>query len=366
MTLSEPMLHGGDLISASTPYGIPVEQWLDLSTGINPDSYPVGELDPAVFQRLPYIQPAFADAVSGYYGSDQWLAVNGSQPVIQALPEFLPDLPVMLPSAGYDEHRFHWAQKGNDLMFYDAFDRTRAIEQINAHINQNKPFHLMVINPNNPSGLRFQRDQLLQWVGRLPQGGYLIIDEAFIDIEPEHSVLFNEALPDNLIVLRSFGKFFGLAGLRLGFVFAADSLRQKVQQALGIWQVNGVAQAIATDALADRDWQRGARYEIAKNAAFTAELLAPLAKVLEPLNEVQSGLFSHWRVTSERASELQEQMAQQGVLVRYIPLNDDEALIRFGIVSRFDWEGVNTLKRAIDVTVRSTSEKHEQQSTAYG
>lgn len=366
MTLSEPMLHGGDLVSASNRYGIPVEQWLDLSTGINPDSYPVGELDPAVFQRLPYIQPAFADAVSGYYGNDQWLAVNGSQPVIQMLPELLPDLPVMLPTAGYDEHRFHWAQKGNDLMFYDAFDRTCATEQINAHINQNKPFHLVVINPNNPSGLRFQRDQLVQWAERLPQGGYLIIDEAFIDLEPERSVLLNKALPNNLIVLRSFGKFFGLAGLRLGFVFAADSLRQQLQQRLGIWQVNGVAQAIATDALADTDWQRGARYEIAKNAAFTAELLAPLARILEPLSVAQSGLFSHWRMTSVCAVELQERMAQQGVLVRYIPLNDDEALIRFGIVSRFNWDGINTLKRAVEATVRSLSEQTEQQRAAYG
>ena len=352
------ILHGGDLIGASARYNIPQDQWLDLSTGINPDSYPVGELAPEVFQRLPYQQQAFAEAVTGYYGSDQWLAVNGSQPVIQALPLCLEKLPVLLPDVGYDEHRHHWAMNGNPLAFYPAFDQQAASAQIETRFRNGGAFHLVVINPNNPSGLRFSKEQLCDWAGRLEGEGRLIVDEAFIDTQPASSVL-SDKLNDKLIVLRSFGKFFGLAGLRLGFVFTSDQLRAQLQQRLGIWQVNGVAQGVATNALTDLDWQRGAREDIGLNAAFTNELLAPLMDKLQPDLVVQTSLFSSWQLDADIAAQVQDLLAQQGALVRLIPLNERKALLRTGIISRYNWDGIDQLEGAANRCIELLSHQGE-------
>ncbi len=344
--MSEQLIHGGDLFAASERYGIPVEQWLDLSTGINPESYPPGDLPPQVFKQLPYLQPAFLKAAAEYYGSDQFLAVNGSQPVIQALPQVLERLPVLLPEVGYDEHRYHWARNGNQLSFYSAFDLKAATEQIESQLALGGPFHLVVINPNNPSGLTFLPQTLISWAERMPEGGAVIIDEAFVDTTPEQSVL-RQALPDNMVVLRSFGKFFGLAGLRLGFAFSNEPLRLRLQEGLGLWQVNGVAQAVASEALTDVAWQQGARSDIEMNNQFTQRLLAPLAELLQPQYQYQHGLFTVWKVTQSQSRLLQKTFAEQAVLIRVIPLDQGEALVRIGIIRRFDYAAVPPLERAV-------------------
>ena len=113
------------------------------------------------------------------------------------------------------------------------------------------------------------------WAQRLPEGGYLIIDEAFIDLTPEQSVL-QQHFCDNMLVLRSFGKFFGLAGIRLGFVFANAMLRQHLQERIGLWTVNGPAQEVAIAALRDSAWQSAAQLKIRRSASVTQEKLQPL------------------------------------------------------------------------------------------
>ncbi|MCV6604043.1 MAG: hypothetical protein OIF34_01975, partial [Porticoccaceae bacterium] len=142
-------LHGGDLISASQRYGIPVADWLDLSTGLNPSSYPVPELSPVLFQRLPYLRPEFLQAAAVFYGNAQLLPSNGSQLVIQELPsclnelgliEFgLDDLPVLLPEHGYKEHEDHWRRHGNAVQYYPAFEPQAAVEVIESVLDRGDP-----------------------------------------------------------------------------------------------------------------------------------------------------------------------------------------------------------------------------------
>lgn len=346
MAVSENLLHGGDLISASARYKIPGEDWLDLSTGLNPVAYPVDGLQASAFQRLPYIEPEFLRAAEAYYGSDQLLAINGSQPVIQALPSCVEKLPVLLPDVGYDEHRYHWQKNGNPVVFYPAFDADAASTMIDNALMAGKAFHLVMINPNNPSGLSFSPQTLAQWSRQMAPGSYLIVDEAFIDVEPTFSVLSGYQTP-NMVVLRSFGKFFGLAGLRLGFVFVEQNLRDKLQQQLGLWQVNGVAQALAIKALRDGAWQVGAREDIRLNALCTQQLLAPLIGELKPEREVKSSLFSSWQLNLSDASAVQHYFATQGVLVRLIPLNKRSSLLRIGIVDRQNMITTERLKQVV-------------------
>ncbi|MGB0733801.1 MAG: aminotransferase class I/II-fold pyridoxal phosphate-dependent enzyme, partial [Pontibacterium sp.] len=154
------LIHGGDIYSAAKEYGVPLEQWLDLSTGINPDPYPVPKINAAYFQRLPYIEYELTNAIEHYYGI-KGLACAGSQQAIGLLPRLLRSLQgnhkVLLPTQGYQEHRYSWQGTGAECEYYPSDNAAIARQTINkalAAAQQNdEPFYLVIINPNNPSGL---------------------------------------------------------------------------------------------------------------------------------------------------------------------------------------------------------------------
>ena len=318
------IIHGGDLVSAQSQYAIPVEDWLDLSTGINPVSYPVPRLNAELFQRLPYQSDQFKAAINNYYGAEG-LACNGTQRVIEMLPALLPKLPVLLPECGYQEHRHSWAKRHNKITYYPANDQSKAIETIEHQLASGSPKHLLLINPNNPSGLSISPEQVYRWAEQLQDGAYLIVDEAFVDLHPEHSVLDDYAYfrkLENLVVLRSFGKFFGLAGIRLGFVFSNNSLQKQLQSEFGPWSVNGPAQAIASAALNDASWQTSARNVIRLNAQATTKIWQPLfnkvaAKVLNG-----AGLFITASLSVETAKHIYHFLAERGVLIRLVQVDE--------------------------------------------
>lgn len=335
------LLHGGDIQSASQQYGIPVDQWIDLSTGINPVPYPVGHLPPDAYHRLPYVQPELLERASEYYRNSNLLPVPGSQSVIALLPGCLPSAAVLVPEVGYQEHVNHWRQSGADITAYPAFDMADAVAFIDAALADNPRQHLVVINPNNPTGLCFPAEQLERWAERLSDGCYLIVDEAFIDTDASHSVLEHH-FHDNMIVLRSFGKFFGLAGIRLGFVFAHPQVRARLQTRLGAWSVNGPAQSIAIAALGNVDWQQQALREIEESARLTQEVFRPLLGEQAEWGEsvvTHQPLFSTYRLAQGRAQRLTQYLAERGILLRYIPFRntnqaDADALVRIGVLDR--------------------------------
>ena len=124
--LESATAHGGDLRLASARYGIPASDWLDLSTGINPEPYPVGALEPKCFEQLPYPQPELLELAAAYYGSDQLLPVAGTQMAIQLLPQCLPPVPVLLPRWGYQEHRLQWQRAGVEIDTYPSLSDAAA------------------------------------------------------------------------------------------------------------------------------------------------------------------------------------------------------------------------------------------------
>lgn len=351
------LIHGGDLISASAQYGIPVEDWLDLSTGINPVPYPVPQISEGWFQQLPYQSAEFKAAVNSYYGAEG-VAANGTQQIIELLPSVLPsvsqELPILLPDCGYQEHRYSWQQQKRELNYYPATDQKAAERRIQEGIQQQldtgSAMHLLLINPNNPTGLKFTPEQIYCWAERMQQGAYLIVDEAFIDLSPEQSILsdydrFQQL--GNIIVLRSFGKLFGLAGVRLGFAFANPQLQQQLQTKLGPWVVNGPAQALAIAALNDGDWHTQTRSDIAKNAQATRELWQPLMGKLNAQLLYSEGLFISLKLPLEQGRHIYRFFAERGVLIRLVqgeefnPLPLDEnnqpmvtnCLLRSGLVN---------------------------------
>ena len=261
--------HGGRLRQAAHQHGIALHEWLDLSTGINPDTWPVPPLDPRCWNRLPEDDDGLEEAAAAYYGNPRLLPLAGSQAAIQTLPLLFERATVACVSPLYEEHPHAWERCGHALRRLPSLQRAlTAATTI-----------VLLCNPNNPTARAIPRDELLVAADTLHRrGGWLIIDEAFADAEAENSLTElagSEDLP-RLIVLRSLGKFFGLAGARVGFLFAASGIRDALREKLGPWPISHPAREVARQALADSAWQQATRVQLLAASQRLATLLAPL------------------------------------------------------------------------------------------
>ncbi len=303
--------HGGRLRLAARHYGIPLADWLDLSTGINPHAWPVPPLAPEVWQRLPESDDGLEAAAAAYYGNAQLLPVAGSQAAIQALPTCFAPGRVLTLAPTYAEHPHAWRE--HHVTALPAAQIAGAVGRADT---------LLLVQPNNPTGERFSREQLLDWHRDLAsRGGRLIVDEAFLDAEPDDSLVPLANRP-GLVVLRSIGKFFGLAGARVGFVFADAELLTKLADRLGPWTVSGPARAVTAAALADRDWQTAARRRL---VAASARLAASLDR--HGLRGGAGTALFQWRPHAD-ARAIHTRLAEQGILTR---LFDTPSGLRFGL-----------------------------------
>jgi cobalamin biosynthetic protein CobC len=263
------MKHGGDLTEAMARYGGSPQMWLDLSTGVNPWPWPIpADMPGALWQRLPsradeenliaaareaYAVPAGAEVV----------AASGTQSLIQWLPQRASDGPVAIVEPTYNEHAAAWRMAGHEVIACAGLDELPQTVR-----------HVVVVNPNNPDGRVISRAELAPVAAQLrARSGWLVVDEAFADIEPEISVVGLCAdLP--VVVLRSFGKFYGLAGLRLGFAIASPEIARCIALALGPWPCSGPALTIGAAALRDREWAGRTRVAIQTQAHKLDAVLA--------------------------------------------------------------------------------------------
>ena len=320
--------HGGQRLAAAQEYNIPVHAWVDLSTGINPNGWPVPEIPTECWQRLPEDEDRLLPAAQAYYQYPSILPVAGSQAAIQTLPLLRPRTKVGILSPGYAEHMAAWRKAGHQVFPLQKNAIASAIANIDV---------LVIINPNNPTGHLFTIAELVQWHQQLQQrSGWLIIDEAFIDCTPELSMLQQMSGP-GLIILRSLGKFFGLAGIRCGFVMAEQSILVQLKQHLGPWTISTASRFIASAALQDRSWQQQCRIQLKQQSIRLNQLL--LQAQLKP--EGYTALYQ-W-VLSPNALNIHQQLAQQGVLTRVFA---NPASIRFGLPK--DEQQWNRLARALN------------------
>lgn len=310
--------HGGRLRQAARRYGIPLAEWVDLSTGINPQAYPVPPLAPAVWQRLPETDDGLEAAAAAYYGSPHLLPVAGSQAAIQALPACFSPGRVLTLAPTYAEHPHAW--RAHEVRAVSAEGIAAALGEADI---------LLLVQPNNPDAQRFPRDQLLAWHAELAaRGGCLIVDEAFIDADPADSLVPLAGRP-GLVVLRSVGKFFGLAGARVGFVFAEPAVLDVLAERLGPWAVSGPARQVTAAALADTVWQAEARRCLARDSRRLASLLDEMGLA----GGGGTALFQ-WRPTPH-APAVHDALAAKGILTR---LFEAPAGLRFGLpASESEW-----------------------------
>ncbi|PAU82339.1 threonine-phosphate decarboxylase [Halovibrio salipaludis] len=308
--------HGGRLNQAARDWGIPLEQWLDLSTGINPRPWPVPELPVEVWQRLPEDDdglPALARRWAGAPASAGCLPVAGTQAAIQALPRLRRPGRIGVPEPAYVEHAEGWRAAGHEVVPFSAFPSDEALAGLDA---------LVWINPNNPTGETVTANRLLASHKRLvAHGGWLVVDEAFIDAEPAQT-LVPETGREGLVVYRSLGKFFGLAGLRAGLVFGPGALCDQLGDMLGPWSVSHPARYLMQRALADTGWQKAAAERLRADSDRLAGMLR--AAGLAP----QGGTPLFMYCPHDNARRVADALAEQAVLVRVF---ESPPALRFGL-----------------------------------
>ena len=311
--------HGGRLAQVAAQSGIPVAQWLDLSTGINPHAYPVPVLSAEVWRRLPEEEDGLGQIAARYYGAaaatevlPAVLPIAGTQAAIQALPRVLTTLSasataplrVAVAHLTYNEYAHAWQQAGHVVTPYPHGQLVNAAATADV---------VMLCQPNNPTGEHLALSAIARMAATLAgQGGWLVIDEAYVDATPALSALPHIAAADwpQVIVLRSLGKFFGLAGARAGFAISAPEVINALRDELGPWPVSGPARAVARQALGDLAWQNEARVLLSAMAAKLDQCLARNLNV-EPTG---AALFRWFEFA--RADALHAHLANAAILVR--------------------------------------------------
>ena len=300
--------HGGNLDAAIAAYG--AGDWLDLSTGINPVAYPVPTITPGAWRTLPTAtrMRRFSDIAASYFQTQaEVVPFAGAQSAIQAIPFVTPRGTARVLGPTYNEHLAALSTAGWSAQ---ESPNIQALEGADLSV---------VVNPNNPDGQLFAPESLRDLAKKV---GVLVIDESFVDTCPDQSLCAG-GLPANTVVLRSFGKFFGLAGLRLGWAIAAGNLAKALRDRAGPWPVSGPAIEIAEAALADTGWQKTTRSRLAKGAARMDDLAQQSGWSLVGGTE----LFRTYRTPD--AKQAQAHLASHHIWARIFPYS--QTWIRLGL-----------------------------------
>ncbi|MFC3693876.1 threonine-phosphate decarboxylase CobD [Chenggangzhangella methanolivorans] len=332
------MRHGGDLAAAEAAFGQPRQGWLDLSTGVNPHPYPLRPFPPEALTRLPDPEDlkellSVARRAYGWRPDTPVVAGPGAQAMIQLLPYLRTRGPVLVVGRTYAEHAYSWARAGHKVK--EAWSLTHASE---ADV-------VVVVNPDNPTGRTFEPDVLAGLATQLARrGGLLVVDESFADVSQE-TALGSKVASKGVVVLRSFGKFYGLAGLRLGFAAGDEEMISELAAELGPWPVSGPALHAGRAALADDAWAAEMRLQLAVDALRLESLL-------------QSAGFSQVRgcdlfrmVRHPRASEIHRSLARDGVWTRAFEERPDH--LRFGLPGGPD--AFARLDRALETALKTAA-----------
>ncbi len=292
--------HGGDLDRARAAFG--GADWIDLSTGINPVPYPVPTLPPRAYTALPTREDITAlerTAARAYGAQSPVAALGGAQAAIQLVPRLLPAGRAAVITPTYNEHAAALRDQG-----WEVTDAADLADLADADV-------AVVVNPNNPDGRSWEPGALAELSAKV---GLLVVDESFADPQPALSMA--PLLPqcgERALVLRSFGKFFGLAGLRLGFALGGPETVDRLRALAGPWAVNGPAIAIACAALADTQWQRETATRLSRDVARFDALAASAGWQCVGGTE----LFRTYAMKDAAAA--QTRLAEAGIWTRIFP-----------------------------------------------
>ena len=317
--MSDPDLvsgHGGRIDAMARAFPDAPLPWIDLSTGINPAPYPLPQIPTDAWTRLPgeVARASCENAMAGAFGCDPAYcrAVAGTEVAIRQLPSILRAKTVAVRAPSYADHAHSWRSDGASVV--TGLDPLELVEEADV---------LVLVNPNNPDGHCWPVERIEHARARLAKrGGWLIVDEAYADLDPSKSVA-PFAGRQALIVLRSFGKFYGLAGLRLGAVLALPDVLREIGERLGGWDVSGPALAIGKSAYANVEWQAATRKHLVLRMHKLRTLIASAG-----LND-RGGTDLFRFVQASDAPALWRKLARHGIAVRRFAGDDHH--LRIGL-----------------------------------
>jgi len=301
------MRHGGDPTLAGQLYGISGRNWLDLSTGVNPWPWPhAADLaGKSRMDRFPGGQ-AIADLIAAAktaYGASQAVAtcaLPGTEILIHLMPFLIPGSTVLAETT-YRSYDQAWRSAGGQLPVIRADE----IGDLDAATS------VLLVNPGNPDGKVFAKDVLMALVKSRTNDAVVVVDEAYGEAEHGLSIVPDLA-PDNpVLVLKSFGKFFGLPGLRLGFAFGNRRIVEQCADLLGDWPISAPAVDIGTAALADTAWQIDIRRRLAEQSAALDTALAAAGF------NIVGGTRLFRLVACDDAAGVHEGLARRGIWTRF-------------------------------------------------
>lgn len=306
--------HGGRLAAARAAFPDAPEPWLDLSTGINPRPYPAPRAGSAALRRLPDPQEiSELEAIAAHafgVSPDRVVATPGAEAGLRLAPRLLGARSAVIVAPTYGGHAEAWRLAGAKVRCAAWDDARHGVDEA-----------IVVVNPNNPDGAQREIAEIAD--------RWLIVDESFVETAPHLSVAGAEGLGRKTIVLRSFGKFYGLPGVRLGFVIAEPGLAARVSAAFGDWPVSAEAIAAGKAAYADDAWRERTRTRLVADAARLDGLLRKAGF------DIIGGTSLFRLAAAPDAGRRFTSLARLGVLVR--PFSDHPTWLRFGLPKPKDW-----------------------------
>lgn len=314
--MSDDFLHGGALDIMRATFPTAPTPWLDLSTGINPWPYPASGISAAALHHLPTqaANRACREAMARAMGApaESLILAAGSELLIRLLPTILSPQRVAVLSPTYGDHLRVWKRAGCELIVTpEPLDLADKVDMI------------VVCNPNNPDGRLFDPEALERARRTLAaRGGWLVLDEAYADLDPERS-LAPHGGASGLIILRSLGKFYGLAGLRLGGMIAPPDICAQMSERLGVWNISGPALDIGTRAYLDGAWQQNTRETLQQ----ARHRLDGILRITGTETITGTDLFRYIR--HRQAAELWQHLARRAIYVRRF--KDRPDYLRIGI-----------------------------------
>jgi threonine-phosphate decarboxylase len=289
MALLTTAPHGGDIEAVSREYGISIGELIDFSASINPFGPPPEARarlqrecsDMALLARYPdpRCSELRLELATRLGVSPECLTIaNGSAALFGAVIRALRPRTCLLPVPAFGEQRRALTAAGCEIerMPLSAANGfrldTRALRLM---LSERRPSLCVLTNPHNPSGAlttAAEMPQVLQAASA--HQVQLLIDEAFIDFAPNDTLTAAATGSDQLVVLRSLTKFFGMPALRVGYCVSTPAMTGRIEAQLPEWPVTTLAAAAATEALRDEDYARRTLRAVADDRQHLRELLA--------------------------------------------------------------------------------------------
>jgi cobalamin biosynthetic protein CobC len=323
--------HGGRLREATAAHPGAPRPWLDLSTGINPEPWSGPRASAEDLRRLPdpsALAELEAVAAQAFDVADagRVVAVAGAETALRLLPGLIGGGEVALLAPIYGGHLAAWTASTPSLVTSLQDPRAQRADV------------LVLVNPNNPDGRRIERETLAALAAeRSDQGRWTVVDESFVEVAPELSVADLEI--DRLVTLRSFGKFYGLPGARLGFLIGNKVFSREFRVTLGDWPVSADALTLGLGAYADPAWRSSTRVWLTAQAQAVDAALADVG-----LKTVGGCDLFRWVETPD-AHDLFSRLCEHGVLTR--PFVDRSDRLRIGLPSNSDFSRFSKILQVV-------------------